>query len=120
MLYQSIGHRAGLKLSHHLPNCTMSDHFPVFFLGLFFVNCELNFGTSEPVNSNRRLNQTKVCKHVERRNFRYQNVSRDENPQRENEIESPSFEDFLVRKKHSYNLYSKFSFALNNRTKQEL
>ena len=29
-----------------------------------------------------------------RRNWRYYNVSRDENPQRENEMDSPSFEGF--------------------------
>ena len=39
-------------------------------------------------------NQTKVYKHAKRRNWRYYNVSRDENPQRENEMGSPSFEGF--------------------------
>ena len=37
VLYQSIEHRAReLKLSRHLPNCTMSDHFPHFSVALKF------------------------------------------------------------------------------------
>ena len=39
-------------------------------------------------------NQTKVCKNVRRCNLRYYNVSRDENPQREKEMDSPSFKGF--------------------------
>ena len=35
-----------------------------------------------------------VFKHARRRNWRYYNVSRDENHQRENEIDSPSFNGF--------------------------
>ena len=35
MLYQSIENGVELKLSRHLPNCTVSDHFLVFFLALF-------------------------------------------------------------------------------------
>ena len=38
--------------------------------------------------------QPKVYEHAKRRNWRYYNVSRDENPQRENEMDSPSFESF--------------------------
>ena len=37
---------------------------------------------------------TKVCKHVRCRNWRSYNVRREENPQKENEMKSPSFEDF--------------------------
>ena len=33
-----------------------------------------------------QVNQTKVCKHVERRNLRHYNVGRDENLQRKSEI----------------------------------
>ena len=42
-------------------------------------------------------NQTKVSKHAKYRNLRYYNVSRDENPQRVNEMDSPSFEGFHAR-----------------------
>ena len=36
----------------------------------------------------------RVCKHAGRRNLRHCDVSRDENPPRENEIDSPSSEGF--------------------------
>ena len=36
--------------------------------------------------------QTKVCKHANRCNLRYYNVSRYENPQRESKMDSPSCE----------------------------
>ena len=36
----------------------------------------------------------KGCKHARRRNLHSYNVSRDENPQRGNEMDSPSFEGF--------------------------
>ena len=32
VLYESVEHRAELKLSRHLPNCTVSDLFRDFFL----------------------------------------------------------------------------------------
>ena len=35
VLYESIEHRAELKLSRHLPNCTMFDLFRDFFLAFF-------------------------------------------------------------------------------------
>ena len=35
VLYESVEHRAELKLSRHLPNCTVSDLFRDFFLALF-------------------------------------------------------------------------------------
>ena len=35
VLYESIEHRAELKLSRYLPNCTMFDLFLDFFLALF-------------------------------------------------------------------------------------
>ena len=35
VLYESIEHRTELKLSRHLPNCTMFDLFRDFFLALF-------------------------------------------------------------------------------------
>ena len=37
---------------------------------------------------------TKVCKHARHRNLLCYNVSRDENPQRESKMYSPSFEGF--------------------------
>ena len=40
------------------------------------------------------MNQTKVCKHARCCNLRYCNVNRDENPQRVNEMNSPSFNGF--------------------------
>ena len=48
VLYQTIEHRARaeLKLSHHLPNITMSDHL-LDFSFFFFVNWKWNFGTGE-------------------------------------------------------------------------
>ena len=85
MLYQSKEHGVELKLSRHLPNCTASDHFLVFFLALFSLfksdfseQARRQIATEEP---------KKVCKHAERRNLCYLNVSRDENPQRENEMD---------------------------------
>ena len=56
MLYESIEHRTELKLSRHLPNCTMFDLFRDFFLA-FFDNWKWNFGTSEPASSKRRTEQ---------------------------------------------------------------
>ena len=35
VLYESIEHKAELKLSRHLPNCTMVDLFRDFFLAFF-------------------------------------------------------------------------------------
>ena len=52
MLYQSIKHRAGKKLSGHLPNSTKGH------------------------------------------NLQYHNMGRDKNPQRENKMDSLSFESF--------------------------
>ena len=46
------------------------------------------------LEENSQKNQSKVCIHAKRRNLRYYNVSRDESPQRENEMDSPSFEGF--------------------------
>ena len=40
------------------------------------------------------MNQTKVYKHARCCNLRYCNVNRDENPQRVNEMDSPSFNGF--------------------------
>ena len=56
VLYESIEHKAELKLSRHLPNCTMVDLFRDFFLA-FSDNWKWNFGTSEPASSNRKIKQ---------------------------------------------------------------
>ena len=40
--------------------------------------------------------QRKFCKHAKRRNWRYYNVSKDENPQRENEMNTPTSESFTL------------------------
>ena len=53
VLYESREHRAELKLSRHLPNCSMFDLFRDFSLCFFF--------------------QTKVCLQARRRNWRYYN-----------------------------------------------
>ena len=43
MLYESIEHRAELKLSHHLPNWTMSALFPgLFFSFLSLIESEIS------------------------------------------------------------------------------
>ena len=57
MSYQITKTGAGLKLSHHLPICTMSDHFQNFSITFFFVNWKWNFERSELANSNRRTKQ---------------------------------------------------------------
>ena len=90
MLYQSAKHRAELKLLRHPPNCTASDLFRDR-VKAFFANKKENFGAIQPASSNRK---TKGCKHAGRRNLRHCDVSRDENPSRENEIDSPSSEGF--------------------------
>ena len=70
-LYESTEHRTELKLSHHLPNRTMSDLFRDFFLA-FLSLIKVKF----------RNKRAKVCKNARRSNLRYCNVSRDKNPQR--------------------------------------
>ena len=46
------------------------------------------------IGKKQQNNQTKVYKHARCRNWRYYNMSRDENPQRENEMDIPSFEGY--------------------------
>ena len=95
MLYHNVKHRAELKLSRHLSNCATSDHFPDFSQAFFFVKrLKWNFGASEPASNNKRTKQRFVnllsavtCV----------NVTRDENPQRGNEMGSPSFGGFHAR-----------------------
>ena len=57
---------------------------------------------------------TKVCKHAKRRNLRYYNVSRDKNPQRENEMDSPSYEGFRAQ------LDCKLTYDNKNQTQRTL
>ena len=72
----------------------MFDLFRDFSL-LFFVNLkEISEQASRQVATEELK---KVCKHVKRRNLRYFYLSRDENPQRENEMDSQSFEGFQTQ-----------------------
>ena len=57
VFYQSTKHRAELKLSSHLLNCTMFDLFRDFSLVFFFVNWRKHFGTSKPASNNRITKQ---------------------------------------------------------------
>ena len=66
---------------------------PGILSAFLFVNWNWNFGTSGPASSNRRTKQ-RFLKKTRRLNLRYYNVSRDENPQGENEMDSTSFRDF--------------------------
>ena len=66
---------------------------PGILSAFLFVNWNWNFGTSGPASSNRRTKQ-RFLKKTRRLNLRYYNVSRDENPQGENEMDSPSFRGF--------------------------
>ena len=48
VLYESIEHSTELKLSPHLPNCTMSDVFRDFFLAfLSLIESEISERTSK-------------------------------------------------------------------------
>ena len=69
VLYQTIEHRvrAELKLSHHLPNCTMSDHLLDFSFFFLLIESEILEQESE----------TKACKHARHCDLHYFNVSRD-------------------------------------------
>ena len=89
MLYQSIKHRAELKLSAKL---YYSDHFLNFSLALF-RSLRVKF-PNKRAGKEHQKNETKVCKNAESGNLRYYDVSRNENLQRENEMESLSFEGF--------------------------
>ena len=50
MLYESIEHRAELKLSPHLPNCTMFDFLPGLLSGFFsLIESEISEQASRQV-----------------------------------------------------------------------
>ena len=92
MLYESIEHKAELKLSRRLPNCTMSDflrEFSQFFFSL--IESEISEQASLQIT---KEEPKKVCRHARRLNWRYYKVSWDENPQRVNEMDGPNFEGF--------------------------
>ena len=92
MLYESIEHKAELKLSRRLPNCTMSDFLREFSLFLFsLIESEISEQASLQIT---KEEPKKVCRHARRLNWRYYKVSWDENPQRVNEMDGPSFEGF--------------------------
>ena len=69
-----------------------------------------------------------TCKHVKRTDWCYYNVSGDENPQTQNEMDSPSIEGFtlcwivslrtVIKIKHSLYSYSIYSFVFKNKTEQ--
>ena len=65
VLFESIEHRAELKLSRQLLNCTVSDFLRDFLTGYFFLiesenpeQASQQIATKEP---------NKVCKHARRR-----------------------------------------------------
>ena len=129
VLYQSTKQRAELKLSRHLPNCAMSDFFPGLLSSFFFVNW--NVRISEPASSNRRTKQ-RFASMPSTVNWRYYNVSRHGNPQRENTMDSQSFEGFyaqldcqITNGNENQTLltllkYRLFRVQKQNRTKQEI
>lgn len=60
-----------------------------------------------------------VFKHPKRRNWRYYNASRDENHQRRNEINCPSFKVFTLSEIVSLRKVYIVSCSKTNRTKQK-
>ena len=90
MLYESIEHRAELKLSCHLPNYTMFNLFQEFFLAFFAI---IESEISEQASRQVATEEPNICKHTRHRILCYENVSRYENPQRKNKIDIPSFKD---------------------------
>ena len=70
----------------------MSDFLRDFSLFFFFlIEIEISEQASRQITTEE---PKKVCKHTRRLNWRYYKVSRDENPQRVNEMDGPSFEGF--------------------------
>ena len=70
----------------------MSDflrEFSLFFFSL--IESEISEQASLQIT---KEEPKKVCRHARRLNWRYYKVSRDENPQRVNEMDGPSFEGF--------------------------
>ena len=79
MLYESIEHRAELKLSRHVPNCSMFDLFRDFYLVFFFITeSEISERASGQVAT--AVEPNKFC------NLRYYKVSRDKNPLASNSL----------------------------------
>ena len=70
----------------------MSDLFRDFSLAII-RSLKVKF-RKERAGKYQQKNQTRVCEHSKSRNLRYYRVSRDKIPQRENEMDSPSFEGF--------------------------
>ena len=86
----------------------MFDLFRDFFL-TFFRLLKVKFRNNR-AGKQQQKNQKKVFKQAGRRNLRYCNVSRDENPQEENETDSPSFRGFHAQ------LDGKFIYGNKNQT----
>ena len=79
-------------MSRDLPNCTMFDLFRDFLLA-FFRYLKGKF-RNKRAGKQQQKNERKICKHAKCRNLRYYNVSRDENPHRDNELDYPSVDGF--------------------------
>ena len=80
---------------------------------LLFRKLKVKF-RNKRAGKQQQKNQTKVFKKARRRNLRYYNVSRDENPQGENEMDSPSFRGFHAQ------LDGKLMYGDENRTQLTL
>ena len=67
----------------------------IFALGSYFLlnSFVIKFGYNAHCHWAQK-NQTKICKHAKCRNLRYYNVSRDENPHKDNELDYSSFDGF--------------------------
>ena len=73
---------------------TMSDLFRDFSRVFFSVTeSEISEQTSRQIVTE----EPNFCKHAWRRNWRYYNLNRDENPLWENEMDSPSSEGFKTQ-----------------------
>ena len=72
------------------PSSKLYELFPDFSLA-FFRLLKVKFRSKRDGKSQQK-NQTKICKHTKRHNFLCYDKSKDENPQRENEMDSSSFE----------------------------
>ena len=103
--------------------------FPGLLSSFFFVNW--NVRISEPASSNRRTKQ-RFASMPSTVNWRYYNVSRDGNPQRENTMDNQSFQGFyaqldcqITNGNENQTLltllqYRLFRVQKQNRTKQEI
>ena len=98
----------------------MSYLFPDFSLAFFREISE---------QASRQLvtkEQRKFCKHAKRRNWRYYNMSKNETPQRENEMNTPTSEGFTLSQiaslrteiKKKYSWHPCYSFVFKNKAEK--